>query len=63
MFRAIGFVFGLIAIRVLMPDVFYAVEHALTSIFLLVAEVIAHAPAGVSIDAAQMTAGYQVLPH
>ncbi len=62
MFRAIGFVIGLIAIRVLMPDVFHATEHALIQFLTMASDIIAHAPTNVTIDASQMTAGYIVQP-
>ncbi|MBU3668904.1 MAG: hypothetical protein FGM57_02970 [Candidatus Taylorbacteria bacterium] len=48
MFKAIGFVIGLIAIRVLMPDVFHAFESSLVSFFSLTQEVFAIAPNAVT---------------
>ncbi len=48
MFKAIGFVIGLIAIRVLMPDVFHAFEHTLIKFFSLVNEVFAYTPQSVT---------------
>ncbi len=44
MFRAIGFVIGLIAVRLIMPDVFFAFEHALISLFDLAGQVFTFAP-------------------
>lgn len=44
MFKAIGLVIGLIAIRLLMPEVFHAFEHAAVSFFQLVNNIFAHAP-------------------
>ena len=44
MFRAIGFVIGLIAIRVLMPEVFQAFESAIISFFKFTGEVFAQTP-------------------
>lgn len=48
MFKAIGFVIGLIAIRVLMPDVFHAFEHAVVSFFHLADQVFVVAPNSVT---------------
>jgi hypothetical protein len=44
MFRAIGLVIGLIAIRLLMPEVFHAFEYAAISFFKLVNQIFAYAP-------------------
>lgn len=48
MFRAIGFVIGLIAIRILMPDVFHAFEFAVVSFFGFAGEVFATTPTSIS---------------
>ena len=53
MFRAIGFVIVLIAFRIFMPDVFFAFEHALVSLFDLTEKVFTFAPSNV---AGQMSA-------
>ncbi|MES3005463.1 MAG: hypothetical protein V4664_00795 [Patescibacteria group bacterium] len=63
MFRAIGFVIGLIAIRLLMPDVFHAGEHALLQFITVVGDLASHSPLNVTADATHMTAGYIVLPN
>ncbi len=60
MFRAIGFVITLVAIRVFMPEVFFAAEHALIALFTMAGDIVAHAPTSVSVDASRMTAGYIV---
>lgn len=44
MFKAIGFVVVLIAIRLLMPSVFSAFEHALVSFFDLTSHIFAFSP-------------------
>ena len=44
MFRAIGLVIGLIAVRVFLPDLFNAFEHAAVAFFNLVEQVFTHAP-------------------
>ena len=63
MFRAIGIVIMLIAIRVLMPEVFHAGEHALIQFFSLAGNVFAHAPTDMSIDLRQLSAaGYSPRP-
>lgn len=46
MFRAIGFVIVLIALRLVMPSVFHAFEHALVSFFSLADTIFAFAPNG-----------------
>ncbi|HEY1037310.1 MAG TPA: hypothetical protein VGE62_01885 [Candidatus Paceibacterota bacterium] len=48
MFKAVGLVIGLIAIRVLMPDVFNAFQHAAIAFFSLVSQVFAYAPQDVT---------------
>lgn len=61
MFKAIGTVITLVAIRVLMPDVFYAAEHALLTFFNLLGDIVAHPPttANIARDLSQMSAaGY-----
>ena len=46
MFRAIGFVIVLIALRLVMPSVFHAFEHALISFFDLADTIFAFSPVG-----------------
>jgi hypothetical protein len=58
MFRAIGFVIGLIAIRVLMPGVFHALEQALIMFFSLISHVFASAPQDVTQFGAVGYAGF-----
>ena len=48
MFRAIGFVIGLIAIRVLMPDVFSALQNVLIMFFNVLGQVLSYAPQDVN---------------
>lgn len=48
MFKAIGFVIGLIAIRVLMPDVFHAFEYAAIQFFRLAVHVFDYPPNSVT---------------
>jgi hypothetical protein len=48
MFRAIGFVIVLIAIRVIMPDVFAAFEHAAVQFFDLFTVVFSYPPNSVT---------------
>jgi hypothetical protein len=48
MFKAIGLVIGLIAVRVIMPEVFHAFEHAAVSFFGLLSEVFKVAPNSVT---------------
>jgi hypothetical protein len=44
MFKAIGLVIGLIAVRILMPDVFHAFEYASVSFFKFLAQIFNVAP-------------------
>ncbi len=48
MFRAIGLVILLVAIRLVMPPVFTAFEHALVSLLNLAGQIFAVAPNGVT---------------
>lgn len=48
MFRAIGLVIGLIAVRVIMPEVFHAFEHAAVAFFSLVGDIFAFSPQSVT---------------
>lgn len=48
MFKAIGFVIALIAIRLLMSDVYNAFEHTVISFFGLVDSVFSYAPQDVT---------------
>jgi hypothetical protein len=48
MFKAIGFVIGLIAIRLLMPEVFGAFEKMLIMFLSLLSEIFAYAPQDVT---------------
>lgn len=53
MFRAIGLVIALIAVRLVMPTVFHAFEHALVSFFELTGNIFAFMPTNM---ATQMSA-------
>jgi len=48
MFRLIGFVVLLIAIRLFMPSVFFSVEHALISLFDLAGNIFSIAPTDIT---------------
>jgi hypothetical protein len=48
MFRAIGFVIGLIAIRVIMPEVFHAFEHFAITFFQLAGHIFDYPPQSVT---------------
>jgi hypothetical protein len=48
MFRAIGFVIVLIALRVIMPEVFHAFNHAAVSFFHLTDQIFSVAPNAVT---------------
>lgn len=58
MFRAIGLVIGLIAIRVLMPEVFHAFEYAAISFFNLVSKVFAYAPNEIGTQSGSATSAF-----
>ena len=51
MFRAIGLVIGLIAIRLLMPDVFHAFEYTVIQFFKLLNTVFSYAPNSIGAQA------------
>jgi hypothetical protein len=48
MFRAIGFVIGIVAIRVFMPDVFHGFERALLAFFQSAERIFAYVPTDAS---------------
>lgn len=55
MFRTIGLVIGLIAVRVLMPEVFHAFEYAAISFFNLASKVFAYAPNAIGTQPGSVT--------
>ncbi len=55
MFKAIGFVIGLIAIRIIMPEVFHAFESAIISFFRFTGDVFANTPPLTQVGAVGIT--------
>lgn len=64
MFRAIGFVITIIALRLILPTAFDAFEHTAVTFFHFVEEVLAYAPTTLVQDLSQGIQGQQagVLP-
>jgi len=63
MFRAIGFVIGLIAVRLMLPVAFDAFEGAATQFFHFSGEIFAHPPTAVVRDMQDLqTAGVNFIP-